>query len=188
MKRVYLLIIGLGFAFLAVAGLQGAAGTQGGAGVPPTLALRFRQLHRNRPLIEACVASGLSLAAEEDPLKRADCCNSLAQRLAKELQQAAQSREANRATELGEHLHSLVKRGVAANLLTVRRLTPTGSARESDIRRVGDRFTEFLRPLEDFLARTAKSDEQDLRDVHQTVRAARTAVELALKTKPLSKK
>src|SRR5262249_37011031 len=47
----------------------------------PSAAERLKQLRRDRALIHKLVESGLRLAEEDDPLKRADQCNRLAEDL-----------------------------------------------------------------------------------------------------------
>jgi hypothetical protein len=145
---------------------------------------RLQQLTRNRGLIQELVKHGLSLAAENDALKRADCCNGLARHLAQEIQQAAELHDVRRAAELGDHLCSLLSGGVAPNLTTVRVRTPLGSAGDIEMRRVGEDTRELTEPLEDLLGSVVQAEPGDLKRLLHSIRKARGEVENALKTRP----
>jgi hypothetical protein len=138
-------------------------------------------LQRNRQLIQDLVHGGISLAGEADALKRAAYCNSLAKRLAGEIQQAATEREHTRITEMGDHLHALLKRGVAANLTLDRLGTNLGSAREVQIRRVGEDVKNLTKPLESLLAGVGKTDLGELRRTLRTIHDAQVEVEMTVK-------
>lgn len=144
---------------------------------PPDDVLQAQDLHRNRKLIEALILNGLSLAAEDDPLKRADTCNELAARFAGEIQQAATERDNGRAVELGDHLYSLLRQGVAGNLRTARRLIPLSSTDEWKIHQVGNRVSIITAPLEGLLQETSSTEAGELRRVLQKIRDARVEVE-----------
>jgi hypothetical protein len=151
-----------------------------GAQDPPSPAegvADFGRLERNRALIQELVHSGLSLAGEGDPLKRADTCNGLAKRLAGEIRQAAEHQDIDRATELGDHFCSLLKGGVLPNLSTVRLHMDPGSAGEAELRRVGAETVELTTPLEDLLGRVGTSDPGDLKRLLRSIRTARGEVE-----------
>jgi hypothetical protein len=174
MSRLFFLpgFVVLGCAILAVAQEPAA---------PPDDTVPARALHRNRELIQALVRSGLCLAAEEDPVKRADSCNELALRFAGEIGQAATEHDHARAVELGDCLYAVLKQGVAFNLGTARRLTPPGSAHELEINRVGDRASHLTEPLEKLLQNPDAVGAGDLRPVVQKLRDARWEVEKAWK-------
>jgi hypothetical protein len=147
----------------------------------PDEALLSHALHRNRDLIQALVRGGLSLAAEDDPVKRADSCNELAVRFAGEIRQAATQRDAVRAVELGDHLYALLKQGVAFNLSIARRLTPPGSAHELEINRVGGRVPQITEPLEKLLQNPDGVDPREWKHVLKRLQDARWEVEKAWK-------
>lgn len=125
-------------------------------------AYRVRQLQRNQGLIQALVRSGLKLAEEDDPLKRADYCTDLAQRFAREIQEAAEGKEGARAAELGKHFYDVMKLGVASNLKTVRLSTPAGSTRELEMHRLSDQTSKMLQPVEEQLQRSADADSEHM--------------------------
>jgi hypothetical protein len=170
----------LSFAGLVLATFAWAEDTSG----ENAQAGRIRQLQRNRTLVRILVEGGLRLAGEDDPLKRADCCNGLAESLAGEIEEAAAAREGDRAVELGQHLHILLQYGVAGNLSLARNLSPSGSTRELELRRVGARSAEVMQPLEEHLKRAAEADPGEMRRAFKAVYDGRAEVEKALKTKP----
>src|SRR5262245_9905192 len=94
---------------------------------------RAERLHRNRGLIQDLVQGSLHLAAADDPLRRADECSELADRLAWEVGEAAAQHEHERAAELSRHLNDLLKKGVATNLTAARKRIPLGSAEEATL-------------------------------------------------------
>jgi hypothetical protein len=122
---------------------------------PPTVE-RAVQVQRNYGLIQTLVESGLHLAAEEDPLKRARQCLDVAGRLAEEIRQAAEKREELRVIELGEHLHALLEQGVAGNVGLARRQIPLGSTAEKSLRQACDQAAVLVRQLEEFLQSTSE--------------------------------
>src|SRR5262245_9567020 len=97
-------------------------------GAASASARRVWQLQRNYALIQKLVQGGLDLASEDDPLKRARCCNGLVESLAGEIRQAAVDQEGGRAVELSNHLQAVLKHGVAGNLGKGRSLIPKGSS------------------------------------------------------------
>jgi hypothetical protein len=175
MKRFPILTIPVALALAVLAAAQDPAG-------PADEAARLGQLRRNRALIQDLVASGLSLAAEEDPLKRADSCHGLAQCVVGEIRQAAAQQEHDRAVELSDHLHALLKLGVAGNLRTVRLESSPSSTREVEVQRVGAQVRELVAPLEELLGEL-EPDAGELRRVLRNVREARAEVEKALKVR-----
>ena len=165
--------------FVVLAGTILAAAQEPAA--PPDDSVLARALHRNRELVQALVRSGLCLAAEEDPVKRADSCNELALRFAGEIGQAATEHDHGRAVELSDCLYAVLKQGVAFNLSTARRLTPPGSAHEMEINRVGNRASHLTEPLEKLLQNPDAIGSGDLKHVVQKLRDARWEVDKAWK-------
>ncbi len=140
------------------------------------------QLLRNRALIRDLVLSSLKLAAEDDPLSRADQCHSLAERVVDEIRVSASSQEFDRAVQLSDHLHSMLKLGVAGNLRIVRFESSPSSAREIDVQRVGGQVRDLM---EQFL--TGQNEEAiELRRVIRNVRDGQAEVDkvLQVRTEP----
>lgn len=67
-------------------------------------------------LLATVVARSLRLAEEEDPLRRADHCNEVADHFAEAVAVASAQGDAARAERLGTHLSHLLHRGVAGNV------------------------------------------------------------------------
>ncbi len=139
---------------LLVAVLVPAAVAEDPAVLPA--AERVVQVQRNYGLIQTLVESGLHLAAEEDPLKRALQCLDVAGRMVEEIRQAAEKREELRVVELGEHLHALLEQGVAGNVGLARRQTPLGSTAEKSLRETCDQAAALVGQLEEFLQSTSE--------------------------------
>jgi hypothetical protein len=128
---------------------------------PLSPAEQARRFGRNRSLIEKLVTGGLQLAGEEDPLKRADYCNSIAQGMADEIRLAVGGHEKGRVAELKQHLHSLLKDGVAENLSQARERIPNGSAEEKGLCKVRDDTEQFLKPVQEVIDATDAGDIKD---------------------------
>jgi hypothetical protein len=141
---------------------------------------RAVQVQRNYGLIQTLVESGLHLAAEEDPLKRAHQCLDVAGRMAAEIRQAAEKREELRVVELGEHLHALLEQGVAGNIGLARRQIPSGSTAEKGLREACDQAAVLVRQLEEFLQSTSEPlDSAEMKLMLRGLHAGLDAVEKA---------
>jgi hypothetical protein len=150
---------------------------------PPRPKAVERALHveRNYALIQVLVRSGLQLAAEEDPLKRAGQCLGVADRLAEEIRQAAEKGEEQRVAELGEHLHALFVQGVAPSVRLARRQIPPESTAEGDLRETCNRAAAFVQRLEEFLQSADPDDKVDKQPMIRELHGAVDAVERAFK-------
>jgi hypothetical protein len=150
---------------------------------PAEQASRF---HRNRSLLEILVQGGVSLAREEKAVERAKCCNGLAENLAEEMRVAAGAREGARVAELGDHLLSLLKHGVADNLGDARVKIPPGSAEEQELDKVKKLTESFMNSLEADLQ--GADDVTEVRTTHDQIRAWKESVEKALHRAPAGAK
>jgi hypothetical protein len=142
---------------------------------------RAHELHRNRVLIKQVVNGGLLLAKEEDPFDRAKRCNDIAERLALDLELAADDGDNLRAGELAFHYHRLLGKGVATNLTAARRRTPVGSTGERKLDEFRKETSGSAQRLEKRLADAAN---RDLRNALHDVKQGRLEVENALDTPP----
>jgi hypothetical protein len=147
-----------------------------------------RQFQQNCGLILALVNSSIRLAAEADPLARADVLiqrNGVTERLAQEIQQAAVNRDGARAAELGQHYRSVLRGGVAANLTSASRIVQPGSTGEQDMRRIGARAVAVCEPVQQQLQLAAEdlATRDDMQRAWQAVRDGRSEVERALSTR-----
>lgn len=135
----------------------------------PPAAEKAQRFHRNRDLVQTLVDSGLRLASEESPLRRADHCNDLAQRLADEIRQAATAREGYRALELGDHLKDLLHDGVASLLRNSRDLIDDSSPGQKELKRIQNNVGKVTQPVEEYLK--GMDDEENREQLEQAWRA-----------------
>jgi hypothetical protein len=143
---------------------------------------RGQRLRRDSQLIESVVQSGLRIAGENDPLKRATYCNGMAETLAAEISQAAGDRDGMRLTELGQYFQELLEQGVASNLNFARKQLPSGPSLERKLHPIGEQATEIAKRLEAQLELAPLSNSQDaLRNAREQLRAGQTEVEKALR-------
>jgi hypothetical protein len=145
-----------------------------------------RRFSRNRSLLEKLVQGGVSLAREKNPVERARCCNGLAESLADEMQKAAGAREGARVAELGDHLLSLLKRGVADNLGDARAHIPAGSAEEPELEKVKSLTESFMNSLEADLQ--GADDVAEVPTTRDRIRTWKESVEKALHRAPAGPK
>jgi len=129
----------------------------GAAGVSPD-AERVRLFERDQKLIQTLVESGIELSGEDDPLRRAAQCNKLADRLAREISQAATAKDSPRVKRFGEHLQDLLTVGVAGNLVEARGSVPAGSPQERKLLEFG----KEVKQLEEKLGRTNRGDGKEV--------------------------
>jgi hypothetical protein len=180
MKRRGLLVVPL----VALAGLALADGPQTDLAVQE----RLKQFQRDERLIEMLIESGVQLAAAEDPLKRAEECNRLADGLAREVKRAVVDRDPARASDLGRHLEALLVRGVAGNLQRARADLPLDSLRRKDFQRIGKESQWLMQPLEDEIERMTPNERERVQAVRKAVAVGLTEVEKALKSETPGKK
>lgn len=110
---------------------------------------RLRQFQRDLGLIQALVDEGLNLAGEEEPLKRAQMCNSLAENLVQEIQLATGKGDEPRAAGLSNYLQTVLVRGVAGNLNLARRQLPPNMALPPELQSIGTRSLRITGPVVD---------------------------------------
>lgn len=140
----------------------------------------LRRFRRNHSLIRALVDGSVMLSRESDQLRRAQLCTSVARNYANEIQSAASHREGARAVELGQQLHDLLQRGVAANLSTVIKSTPVGSARDAEFVKLNHELEDVVGPLEEQLQSAGNGDRAEYQRALQAVRDGRSLVAKAL--------
>lgn len=141
-----------------------------------------RRFQRNHVLIQTLVKEGLALAAEADPLKRADVCNGVTTCLTAEIDLAANDHEDGRVAELGRHLGVWLEDGVAFNLTIARGKIKAGSVLERDLFDVSDRSSQSTRPVEARLRLAADdTDREELRQALLAVARGRAVVDQAVR-------
>jgi hypothetical protein len=148
---------------------------------------RVAQLQRDEDLIKTLVEGGLQLSAEEDPLTRAMQCNSMVDKLADEINGAMKANDAARATQLGDHMHQLMVKGVAANLGLARATMEANSPRAPEIARIADKATLSAKKMEDEIIRQKFIEPSKMKGTVQSLAKGRTEIEKALTAKTKSK-
>lgn len=98
----------------ACAALAAWVSAQPGAG--PSAAELRQMLRANRDLYDDLAQSALALAKRNTSLDRADECRKVADRLAREVRVAVDTRDADRLAEVTDHLHAVTHDGLAPNL------------------------------------------------------------------------
>jgi hypothetical protein len=142
---------------------------------------RAQQLQRDQALIQALVDGGLQLAAEDDPLCRADYCNKIADNLAREIKQAIQKKDATRATQLSEQMQLLLVHGVAGNLGLARESMGADSPRVPELEKVGADVIGFAKTIEDEIGEHPAPVKDKMLPTLQAVAKGKTEVEKILK-------
>lgn len=151
---------------------------------PPSDGQRVQLLHRNLPLIEELVRGGLDLAGEPEAIRRAARCNLLAEHLAVAVKDAVDKKESARAHEMGDHLLTIVKFGIADNLRVLSAATTSGSTLDQDIRRVSEDAAKVVKPVEERLEQARRGDPEEIAPALKAVRDGRLQLENAVKTRP----
>jgi hypothetical protein len=167
---------------LLFAALAALVGAQAPAGLAP--AQQARLLNRNRELLEATVNSSLDLTESKGPLERAAACNKLAKVWAGAVEQAVRDRDANRAAEMGGHLHKVADVGIAGNLQIARRDIQPNSPSESELYRRRDEARRELDRVEKVLSEAIRIDSsRDLQALLESLTLARRHIESAAEPK-----
>jgi hypothetical protein len=148
---------------------------------------RVAQLQRDRDLIRDLVEGGVKLAAEADPLKRADHCNRLADGLAREIKKAVATRDALRAAQLSEQMQLLLVRGVAGNLHVARASLEPNSPREPEFLRLGIEVAGVAKTIEDEVGNDPTLEPAKMQPTLDAVAKGRAEVEQAIKGKGKNK-
>src|SRR5262249_27714581 len=156
---------GEGLRTLAAASRAASRSLSGDSPAPPELRSPPWQPARSgtlRDLLGPLVLEGLRLAAEDDPLRRADSCNDVADHLVQGILLASSGGDTDRAAKLGSYLGNVRDRGVNKNL---ERFEPANAqdkrAEEAD--RIGQRMDQAVEILEQQLAKAPPAAQPGLR-------------------------
>jgi hypothetical protein len=160
-----------------------AAGWAVGQPPSPSGEERARQWQRDQELVRELVDTGLTLAREEDALRRAAACKQLANVFSREIRRAAADRDGARVADLGRHLQAVLETGVAANLRSARGTISSGSPRE----RMFLEFGRQVRRLEAQLDGAPNTRPEDIAPALKAVRKGRAEVERAIHSRRLNK-
>jgi hypothetical protein len=145
-----------------------------------TPADRARELQRDQHLVQTLIASGLKLAAEKDPLRRADHCNRLADSYAVEIKLAVQHKDAQRAARFGQQMQALLTQGVAQNLAVAR---AAAKPDEPEINRLGAWASITAKSIEDELGNHPELEAEEMQFMLQAVAKGKAEVDQAVKGK-----
>jgi hypothetical protein len=118
-----------------------------------------------RSLLGALVSNGLLLAEEDDPLRRAQYCTDLSDRLVARILQASATGDTDQASQMGKYLGQIMELGVVYNLENVSPLELEGPRRQ-EWERIGERAAQATDALE--------------RNLDQAPEAAKPVLEKAL--------
>jgi hypothetical protein len=145
----------------------------------PAARLRIERdrLSHNSDLIEKLVTHGLNLAQEENTLKRAAECTSLADELATEISGSASLKDPTRTGDLAEELSWVLRDGVKENLSRARDAIPMGSAEEANLNQAKRNAANVMNEVENTLRMTPgwRQDariQQALKDIQDFQREA----------------
>ncbi len=138
------------------------------AGVRPRLNVDWQ---RDWPLIQAMVFTARKLVLEDNPFRRAQFAQDLAESLGKSIRQSAQDGDGKRITELGHYVQTLLTDAVAANVGKARSGPDTPSPLERD------RFVRSARALEADLHEAAVGN-AGIEAAARTVADVRSEVEI----------
>lgn len=118
-----------------------------------------------RDLLGVLVLQAIQLAEENDPLRRAECCNDVAEHLVQGILLASSGGDTDRAARLGGFLNAVIDRGVASNLQRYQAAGPEDT-RQAEVGRIGERSSRTVEVLE--------------KNLEQAPAAAQPALEKAL--------
>jgi hypothetical protein len=94
-------------------------------GFAPTAGDNLRLLQANRGLYDDLTRHALDLGRSNTSLDRAEECRKVADRLAREVREAVERKDADRVAEVSDHLCAVTADGLAPNLADARRdITP----------------------------------------------------------------
>jgi hypothetical protein len=128
--------------------LPNLTAVRGNAPASPTPEEYAKSFRLNRDLLKVVVAESVNLArAENDPIRRAECCGRVARSLSVAIRQAATEREKGRVEQLGDQLKTQLKDGVARNVEVAIEQVPQNAPPES-LSRLTKAAGDILDPLE----------------------------------------
>jgi hypothetical protein len=138
---------------------------------------RLERLRTDQQLIEALVDGGLRLAGEDNPLRRAETCNALADKVAREVKRASAAGDRMRAADLGRQLQGLLERGVARNLSLAQGNMAEDSPLIPEMRHLGEKAIAVMGPVMHELESAGESESSDMRQALEGLSRARAEVE-----------
>lgn len=153
------------FILLTAAALATVVGAQG-----PRQGLTASQqqqlFQRNRAMIQTLVDSSVDMSSTQasDPVGRAKTYKRVILQFQQELGSAADSSDAKRIAELGKHLDTLMRQGLAPSLRTAHQQIGKNGTGRQDLLDLRDRTIELVDWLQD-KARNQWADTPEVREV-----------------------
>ena len=118
--------------FLALAAWAGAQGP-----TPPLSAAdQIKLLRANRLLLNELIDGGVKLGGADNALDRAAACQKTTHALAVAVDRAADTQDADRVAELGDHFEAVVRDGLVPTLDEAIRTTPPESPRAAELKQL----------------------------------------------------
>lgn len=164
---------------LLVAGLSAVVGAQGPrSGL--TAAQQQQLFQRNRGMIQTLVDSSVDMSTRSgDALHRAKTYRKVVVAFQTELRSAADTSDATRIAELGNHLDTLMRQGLAPSLKAAQQqIGPNGTGKK-DLLDLRDRTLELVDFLQD-KARNQWADTPEVRDVIQKLELSKKEISNSL--------
>ncbi len=147
--------------FAMLAAFAGAQGTK-----PPLTAAQQQQLfQRNRATVAALVDSSLEISRSNDYVARARSYRKVAMQLQRDLDHAAGDSDATRIAELGSHLDTVLRQGLAPSLRAAHQQIGAGGTDRGNLLDIRDSSMELV----DWLRTKAKDKWADTPEVRSVI-------------------
>jgi hypothetical protein len=164
--------------FLIFAVLAAFAGAQGER--PALTASQQQQLfQKNRGMIQTLVDSSLKISQSGDYIERSRSYRKVVMQFQKELDQAAGDTDASRIAELGKHLDTVLRQGLAPSLREANRSIPAGGTGRDDLIDIRDKTVADVSWLQN-IARNKWADTPEVRAVIDALETAKKEVGAAV--------
>jgi hypothetical protein len=151
--------------FAALAAIAGAQGSKTGL----TAAQQQQLFQRNRAMIQTLVDSSVEISNQSnDYLKRSEAYRKVIMEFQRELGNAADGSDAARIAELGKHLDTVMRQGLAPNLKRAHdQIGPNGTG-SKELRDIRDRTVGLVDWLQD-KAKNKWADTPEVREVIESL-------------------
>ena len=163
---------------ILLAALAGAQGPKTGL----TAAQQHQMFQRNRVMIQTLVDSSVEISAMSgDYLQRSRSYRKVIMKFENELTDAANGNDAGRIAEIGKHLNTVMRQGLAPSLQAAVRQVGADGTGQKDLREIRDRSVELVEWLQD-KAKNKWADTPEVREVIESLE--RTKKELGAGVEP----
>jgi len=156
---------------LILAGLAAFAGAQGQK--PPLTAAQQQQLfQKNRTMVQALVDSSLEISKSNDFVQRSRSYRKVAMQLQRELDDAAGDTDAGRIVELGKHLDTVLRQGLAPSLRAAHQQIGPGGTDRQNLLDMRNSTVELVDRLQN-KARNKWADTPEVRQVIESLESTK---------------